>query len=185
VCPSDVQTITTERTEFTSNKPEILEELTTGEQKSEPVVVSSWKTYNTYTYHSNRVSKRGLLCPVISIDCDSCRCYGKFNIKSNLALTRRIINRVWNQFRASKSKSDADNADIFGVQHRQFLHLPVSLFVFKSTLCLCDLKLPQHCCWTLHASRISRRVDWLLVTDILKGFADCILTVVEEKFFPD
>jgi hypothetical protein len=44
VRPSDVQTISSESTEFSSSKPDVLEEVTTEEQKSELVGVSSCKT---------------------------------------------------------------------------------------------------------------------------------------------
>jgi hypothetical protein len=40
-----VQTISSESTEFSSDKPDVLEEVTIEEQKSELVGVSSWKTY--------------------------------------------------------------------------------------------------------------------------------------------
>jgi len=72
VCPSDVQSISSESTEFSSNKPDVLEEVTTGVQKSELVGVSSWETYwsisNTHTYYSCMVTKQGLCCPVLSSD---------------------------------------------------------------------------------------------------------------------
>ena len=72
VCPSDVKTILSESTEFSSNKPDVLEEVTTRMQKSELVGVSSWETSwsisNTYTYHSYRVTKQRLWCPVLSTD---------------------------------------------------------------------------------------------------------------------
>jgi hypothetical protein len=64
VCPSDVQSISSESMEFSSNKPDELEQVTTGVQKSALVGVSSWVTswsiYNSHTYHSSRVKKQGL-----------------------------------------------------------------------------------------------------------------------------
>jgi hypothetical protein len=39
-----VQTISSEGTEFSSNKPDVLEEVTAGVQQSELVGVSSWET---------------------------------------------------------------------------------------------------------------------------------------------
>jgi hypothetical protein len=64
VCPSDVQSIYSESTEFSSNKPDGLEEVTTGVQKSELVGVSSWDTSwsisNSHTYNSSRATKQGL-----------------------------------------------------------------------------------------------------------------------------
>ena len=64
VWPSDVQSISSESTEFSSNKPDELEEVTTGVQKSALMGVRSWVTswsiYNSKTYHSSRVTKQGL-----------------------------------------------------------------------------------------------------------------------------
>jgi hypothetical protein len=63
VCPSDVPTISSESTEFSSNKP-VVEEVVTEEPQSELVGVSScetsWSISNTYTYHSCRATKQGL-----------------------------------------------------------------------------------------------------------------------------
>ena len=41
VCPSDMQITTSESTEFNTNKPDVLKEVTTEVQKSEEVGVSS------------------------------------------------------------------------------------------------------------------------------------------------
>ena len=72
LCPSYVQSISSESTEFSSNKPDVLEEVTTEVQKFELVPVSSWETFwsisNSHTCHSCRFTKQGLCCPILSTD---------------------------------------------------------------------------------------------------------------------
>jgi len=108
VCPSDVQSISSESTDFSSNQPDVSEEVTTEVQKSALVGVSSWETswsiYNSHTYHSRMITKQGLWCPIVSTDSvgprllEACSYDRIFSSIHKLSYRWVVVTRIWNQY---------------------------------------------------------------------------------------
>jgi hypothetical protein len=72
------------------------------------VGVSSWETSwsisNSHTYHSSRITKQGLWCPVLSTDSvdprilEACNYDRNFSRINMLSYRWTVFTRIWNQY---------------------------------------------------------------------------------------